>query len=96
MRLKYLSVQFHFTGPTGYDWYLISDKGKGTRYNGTVDNPDCTITVALEDWNAIQSGELDRLEAWASGRLVIEGDMNLMVQLEDMIVKLFDTQAGVK
>jgi len=86
-----VSVQFHFTGPNGYDWYLVSDKGKGTRYSGTVDNPNCTITATLEDWNAVQRGELDRLEAWSSGRLVTEGDMNLMVQLEDMIAEFTPT-----
>lgn len=80
-----VAVQFHFTGLNGYDWYLVSEKGKGTRYDGTVDNPDCTVKVTLEDWKAIQSGDLDRLEAWSSGRLVTEGDLNLMVQLEDMI-----------
>ncbi len=83
--LMKVSVQFHFTGPNGYDWYLISDKGEGTRFSGTVDNPDCTIKASLEDWKAVQSGELDRLEAWTSGRLITEGDLNLMVQLEDMI-----------
>ncbi len=80
-----VSVQFHFTGADGYDWYLISERGKGVRHEGTVENPTCTITVSLEDWKAIQRGELNRLEAWSSGRLVTEGDLNVMMQLEDMI-----------
>jgi hypothetical protein len=82
-----VSVQFHFTGPNGYDWYLTSDKGRGTRHSGIVPDPDCTVRVSLKDWKAIQSGELDRLEAWSSGRLVTEGDLNLMVQLEEMIAE---------
>jgi len=85
-----VSVQFHFTGPNGYDWYLISDKGVGTRYDGIVDHPDCTVRVALEDWKAIQSGRLDRLEAWSSGKLVTEGDLNIMVRLEDLIAEFTD------
>ncbi len=82
-----VSVQFHFTGPNGYDWYIISEKGTGTCYDGVIDNPTCTITATLEDWNAIQSGELDRIEAWSSGRLVTDGDINVMVQLEEVIAE---------
>lgn len=85
LSLTKVSVQFHFTGSDGYDWYLISDKGKGTRTNGIIDNPDCTITASLTDWKAIQNGELDKLDAWTSGQLVTEGDLNVMVQLEEMI-----------
>ncbi len=82
-----VSVQFNFTGPNGYDWHIISDKGDSSRYDGIVANPTCTIKATLEDWNSIQSGELDRIEAWSSGRLVTEGDLNVMVQLEDVISK---------
>ncbi len=83
-----VSVQIHFTGPGGYDWYVISDKGKATRYEGTMENPDCTITVSLEDWQAIRRGELNRLDAWSTGRLVTDGDMGVMTQLEDVIAEL--------
>ena len=82
-----VSVQFHFTGPEGYDWYLISDKGRGERHEGVLENPTCSVTVSLDDWNKIQNGELNRLEAWSSGRLVTEGDLNVMMQLEDMIAE---------
>ncbi len=80
-----VSVQFHFTGDNGYDWYLISDRGKGKRYKGVTDDPDCTVTTTVNYWKAIQSGELDKLEAWSSGKLNVEGDLNIMTQLEDMI-----------
>ncbi len=80
-----VSIQFHFTGAGGYDWYIISDKGKGSRHDGIVENPTCTITASYDDWKAIQSGELNRLEAWSNGRLVTDGDLNVMMQLEDMI-----------
>jgi putative sterol carrier protein len=78
-------IQFHLTGPGGCDWYLIADKGTGTRHEGIVDNPTCAVTATADDWRALQDGELDRMEAWSSGRLLVEGDINAMVQLEDMI-----------
>lgn len=83
-----VSVQIHFTGPGGYDWYIVSDKGKVTRYEGKVEDPSCTITVSLEDWQAIQKGELNRLDAWSSGKLVTDGDLGVMTQLEDAIAEL--------
>ena len=82
------TVQFHLTGTGSCDWYLVSDRGKGARHEGTVENPNTTLTVSAEDWAAIQRGEMDRLHAWTSGKLKIEGDMTLLLQLEDMISKL--------
>ena len=78
-------VQFHFTGAGGSDWYLLCDKGKGSRHDGVAENPNCVITVSVADWQAIQSGELNRLEAWSTGRLVTDGDLGLMALLEDMM-----------
>jgi aminoglycoside phosphotransferase (APT) family kinase protein/putative sterol carrier protein len=82
-----VTVQFHFTGPSGYDWYLLSDKGNVSRHLGCVENPNCTIKVSTEDWRAIQSGQLNRLEAWSTGRFVTEGDHGLLSLLEDAIAK---------
>jgi aminoglycoside phosphotransferase (APT) family kinase protein/putative sterol carrier protein len=82
-----VTVQLHLTGPGGSDWYLISDKGKGTRHEGTVQNPKATCTASAKDWDAIQKGELDRVQAFMSGKLNIEGDLTLMMQLEEMISK---------
>ena len=82
-----VTVQLHLTGPGGSDWYLISDKGKGTRHEGTAQNPDATCTASAKDWDAIQKGDLDRVQAFMSGKLNIEGDLTLMMQLEDMISK---------
>ena len=78
-------VQFHFTGEGGSDWYLLCDKGKGSRHEGTAENPNCVITVSVEDWKAIQSGELNRLDAWSEGKLITDGDLGLMGLLEDMM-----------
>ncbi len=81
-------VQFHLTGAGGHEWYLVADKGVGTRHEGTVQNPDITVTALAADWAAIQSGELDRTQAYLGGKLAIEGDLTLMLQLEDMISRL--------
>jgi putative sterol carrier protein len=83
-----VTVQFHLTGDGGCDWYAVCEKGTATRHEGVVENPNCTLTVSAADWAAIQRGELDRFNAWTGGKLKIDGDMTLMLQLEEAISKL--------
>lgn len=82
-----VTVQFRLTGPGGCDWYLLCDKGTATKFDGCVQNPNCTLIVSAEDWGKMQSGELERSQAWMSGKLKIEGDMSLLMQLEETISK---------
>ncbi len=82
-----VTVQFRLTGPGGSDWYLVCDKGKATKFDGCVENPNCGLVVSAEDWAKMQSGELDKFKAWTDGKLKIEGDMSLFLQLEDTISK---------
>ncbi len=83
-----VTVQFHLTGEGGGDWYAVCEKGAAVRHEGVAPNPSCTLTVSAADWAAIQRGELDRFNAWTGGKLKIDGDMTLMLQLEEAISKL--------
>lgn len=82
-----VTVQFCLTGPGGGDWYLLCDKGKATKFEGRAPSPNCTLIVSAEDWGKMQRGELERFKAWTDGKLKIEGDMSLLLQLEDTISK---------
>jgi len=81
-------VQFHLTGDGGCDWYLVSEQGEGKRHEGAVENPDVTLTVSAADWKAIQNGTLDRSQAYLGGSLKVEGDLTLLMQLEEVISRL--------
>ena len=83
-----VTVQFHLTGEGGGDWYAVCEKGAAVRHEGVAPNPSCTLTASAADWAAIQRGELDRFNAWTGGKLKIDGDMTLMLQLEEAISKL--------
>ena len=83
-----VTVQFHLTGPGGGDWYAVCEKGAATRYEGTAQNANCTLTVSAQDWAAIQRGDVDRFNAWTSGKLKIDGDMTLFLQLEETLSRL--------
>lgn len=80
-------VQFHLTGAGGGSWYLVSRSGEATRHEGTVDDAAVTLTATAADWGAIQAGTLDRTEAFLGGRLKIDGDLTLLMQLEDTIAR---------
>jgi aminoglycoside phosphotransferase (APT) family kinase protein/putative sterol carrier protein len=82
------TVQFRITGLGGGDWYIVAEKGRGSRHEGMAQNPNITLTASSADWAAIRRGELDRTQAWLGGKIKIEGDMPLMLQLEDMISRL--------
>jgi aminoglycoside phosphotransferase (APT) family kinase protein/putative sterol carrier protein len=81
-------VQFHLTGPGGASWYLVSRSGEATRHDGTVADPAVTVTASAVDWDAIQAGRLDRTEAFLGGRLRVDGDLSLLMQLEETISRL--------
>jgi len=78
-------VQNHVTGSGGYSWYLVSDKGVGARHEGTADNPDAVITMSFETDEALRNGDMNKVEAFMGGLLAVEGDMWLLMQLEDML-----------
>jgi putative sterol carrier protein len=48
--------------------------------------------MSAEDWAAVQRGDLQRSTTYMTGKLRIEGDMTLLLQLEDLISKF--TKSG--
>ncbi len=83
-----LTVQFHLTGAGGSDWHIISEHGGAQRREGTIESPSCIVRASADDWRALQSGELNQLDAWSTGRLVVEGDLNVMIRLKEDITRL--------
>jgi hypothetical protein len=55
---------------------------------GWTKSRHCTLTASAADWVTIQRGELDRFNAWTGGKLKVDGDKTLVLQLEETISKL--------
>ena len=49
---------------------------------------DTTIKVAWDDWQAMAAGQLDGMTAFMTGKLKIEGDMSIAMQLQGVLAKL--------
>jgi aminoglycoside phosphotransferase (APT) family kinase protein/putative sterol carrier protein len=81
-------VQVNLTGPGGRAWYVVCESGNATRHEGVTEAPDATLTASASDWKAIQSGELSRTEAFFSGRLEVDGDVSLLMQMEEALSRL--------
>lgn len=83
-----VSIQFDFSGPGGGHWHIVSEGGSSVRHEGSIENPTCRVRASAEDWRALQSGELNQIEAWKTGRLVVDGDLNVMIRLKEDITRL--------
>ena len=68
-------VQFKFTGAQASEWYVIIKDQKVELVSGTHPNPKMTMTVDLEDYIKISTGELDATAAFMKGKVKVSGDM---------------------
>ena len=84
-----VTLQFHFTGPGSRKWYALFDHGQITNHEGQAEGPVSTLTLSAADFEAIKRGELGPTDATLMGKLKIEGDITLSVDLlERLVTKL--------
>jgi putative sterol carrier protein len=58
--------------------------GQANIVEGSADNPNATIDVAVQDWADINTGKLDPTMAFMSGKLRVGGDLGLMMRFQSM------------
>lgn len=74
------TVQFHFTGEQAGEWILTIADGKCTTNEGTIDNPTLTMTVDGATYVKIIQGEINAMQAFMQGLVVVKGDMMLAMK----------------
>ncbi len=73
------NLGYVITGEGGGEWTACIKDGTAEVKEGLYD-PDVTTTCSAEDWVAITLGKLDGMTAFSSGKLKIEGDMDLLAK----------------
>jgi len=79
--------QFVIGGEGGGDWQCTVKDGRCTIAPGRHEAPTCTLKIAAGDFIDMIAGRLPAMQAYTSGKLIIEGDL-LKSQL---IGKIFKT-----
>lgn len=75
------SIKFNFGGDT-----VLLD-GTGDNIEVSNDNKDaaCTISITMDDFNDLLSGNLDPMSAFMSGKIKVEGDMSQAMKLQQFL-----------
>lgn len=75
------TYQYNVEGEHGGWWTLIIDDGKSEMRAGKVDNPDVKISIDEADLLGMARGDFSGTEAFMTGKLRVEGNPVLGMQL---------------
>ena len=77
---------YRITGDGGDEWTVCVNDGEVKVVEGIKD-PDVTTTCDAQDWIDITLGKLDGMSAFTSGKLKVEGDLNLLTKATQFFKK---------
>ena len=79
--------QFNVSGDDGGTFVLDLTEGKTSDFLTNEPNPDAgaTINVSDADWVAMLDGELDAMQAFMGGKITIDGDLSLAMNLQSLM-----------
>lgn len=80
-----MEFQYDISGSDGGKWSIAVKDGVCQIVKGMTDHPDCTLKIADTDFVDMMQGRLDPIQAFISGKLIIEGD----ITKAQLIEKLF-------
>jgi putative sterol carrier protein len=78
------TLQWNINGAEAGKYALKIANGTCELIQGGVEKADITLTVADTDWLAIAEGRLDAMNAFASGKLQLKGDMMLAMKVPQL------------
>lgn len=77
-------VQYNLTGDGGGEFYATIKEGKLEMAKGKAAAPKLTLTMDINDFVAMNSGQLNAMAAFSSGKLKLGGDMMFAMKLAPM------------
>ncbi len=79
--------QFNISGADGGDWTCVIKDQACSIDSGVNDQAACTLKMADQDFLDMMTGKLAAMQAYTSGKLIIEGDI-MKSQLIEQLFKL--------
>ena len=79
------TLKFDFGAPGSV--YIDGKSTPNSVSDGKGQSADCTISVALDDFEKMVKGELDGTSAFMQGKLRVAGDMGLAMKLGPVLAK---------
>lgn len=76
--------QFELSGDDGGNFYMNVADGKVEVEEGQHDSPNVTISMAVEDFVAMNEGKVNSTSLFMAGKLKIKGDMSLAMKLQSI------------
>ncbi len=71
-------IKMVVTGGEGGDWAVAFKLGPGP----IPEEPTATLSLSADDAAAMERGELDPMQAFMSGRILVTGDMTIVMQMQ--------------
>lgn len=82
-----VDIQAHLTGEGGGDYVLMIHDQQVVAREGTVENPNITVTASASDALDIANERLDPMRAFLTGKVRLSGDMRLAMSLVGLFRK---------
>lgn len=77
--------QFELTGDGGGNFYINVKDGEAEFGDGQAENPNITVTMALDDFKELLAGNLNATTAFMTGKIKIKGDISLAMKLQALL-----------
>ena len=76
------TVKFNFEGP---GCVFLDGKVNPNTVSSDDKDADCTLTMSIETFEKMSSGELDGTSAFMQGQLKVDGDMSIAMKLSSVM-----------
>lgn len=77
--------QFDLSGDNGGVFHVQVADGGAVLEEAAHDNPNITITMTADDFEAMMDGKLNATSAFMAGKLKVKGDMSLAMKLQSLL-----------